>query len=625
MKKSKTTKEKAKPNSKIATAQLIKEITKAEGIISALGDGLSIMDRTFKILYENKVHKELIGDHVGEKCYKAYQKRKGVCVECPVALAFQDGKVHTVQKDKNTRFVEITASPLKDSEGNIIAGIELVRDVTERNRAEKMIKDSEKRYRLLFNNGSDAVIVHEIFPNVTEANKFRIVEANDIACQYLGYSREELLQMNVAQLDASGRRKDMQGILQRIFTEGRARWEGVHVHKDGHTIPVEITNQLFYVHDKPMVLASARDITERKQAETAAQESEQRLKNIIEHSNELHYVHDTSHVLSYASPQSLQVLGYTPEEMIIEWTRLATDNPINKTGIEITEKAIKTGKKQEKYLLELYRKDGSKVLLEIDESPLKNKVGNVIGIVGAARDVTEKERIATIEEKQKQRKERVLLNQAALLELTTTKINDIERFWEKVAVINAQTLGIERVGIWFFNWSRTEIICEVLYLLSRHTYEKGLKLQKTRHPEYFKTLKETHMLVADDVLSDSRMDEIAGDYLKPFGIVSKMDVPIRYYGEIIGVMSHEHTEPRQWTDEDKEFASSLASIVSFSIETKERRKAEKGLKKREEELEKRVQELEDFYDMAVGRELRMIELKDEIKELKEELEKLKKP
>jgi PAS domain-containing protein len=76
--------------------------------------------------------------------------------------------------------------------------------------------------------------------------------------------------------------------------------------------------------------------------------------------------------------------------MMIEWTRLATDNPINEKGVEITEKALKTGKKQGLYFLELYKKDRSKVLLEIYESPLKDEQGNVIGIVGAARDVTER-------------------------------------------------------------------------------------------------------------------------------------------------------------------------------------------------------------------------------------------
>ena len=122
-------------------------------------------------------------------------------------------------------------------------------------------------------------------------------------------------------------------------------------------------------------------------------ESEQMLRSIIEHSNEIFYIHDTHQKLSYISPQSKQILGYTPDEMMVEWTNLITENPINKTGIKITEKALKTGKTQKPYLLELYRKDGGRVWLEIDESPLIDKEGNVIGIVGAARDFTERRRV----------------------------------------------------------------------------------------------------------------------------------------------------------------------------------------------------------------------------------------
>jgi len=86
-----------------------------------------------------------------------------------------------------------------------------------------------------------------------------------------------------------------------------------------------------------------KDITMRKQAEGALQESEEKLRTIIEHSNELFYLHDTEHVLTYVSPTSEEILGYTPEEMMRKGTELFTDNPINQKGIEITEKAIKTG------------------------------------------------------------------------------------------------------------------------------------------------------------------------------------------------------------------------------------------------------------------------------------------
>jgi PAS domain S-box-containing protein len=137
-------------------------------------------------------------------------------------------------------------------------------------------------------------------------------------------------------------------------------------------------------------LSSGEDVTERKKIEETLRQSEERLKSIIEHSNDVFYVHDTKNRLTYASPQSQQVFGYTPDEMLTEWTRLTTDNPINKHGYECTMKALKTGVAQEQYLLEIRKKDGGAGLVEIDEAPMKDSKGKVVGMVGAARDITER-------------------------------------------------------------------------------------------------------------------------------------------------------------------------------------------------------------------------------------------
>jgi len=118
----------------------------------------------------------------------------------------------------------------------------------------------------------------------------------------------------------------------------------------------------------------------------------ERMRIIIEHSNEVFYLHDIHHVLSYVSPTSEKILGYTPEEMMITWTDITTDNPINQRGVEITEKAIKTGVRHPPYHLELRKKDGSLILVEVAESPIKDNTDTVVAIVGALRDVTETKR-----------------------------------------------------------------------------------------------------------------------------------------------------------------------------------------------------------------------------------------
>ena len=134
-----------------------------------------------------------------------------------------------------------------------------------------------------------------------------------------------------------------------------------------------------------------KESSQHKRVEDALGRSEEMLRNIIEHSNEVFYIHDTKHTLSYVSPTSRQVFGYTPEEMRLKWTELTTDNPMNHKGFKITEKAIRTGKRQGPYLLEAKKKDGRLILIEIDESPLLDADGRVIGITGAARDVTERQ------------------------------------------------------------------------------------------------------------------------------------------------------------------------------------------------------------------------------------------
>jgi len=120
-------------------------------------------------------------------------------------------------------------------------------------------------------------------------------------------------------------------------------------------------------------------------------EKEERFKMIIDHSNEVFYIHGTDHKISYISETSTEILGYSPEEMMRKWTDLSTENPINLLGIQHTEKAIKTGKRQAPYLVEIQKKDHSIITVEVNESPVLDEDGNVTGIVGALRDITEKQ------------------------------------------------------------------------------------------------------------------------------------------------------------------------------------------------------------------------------------------
>ncbi len=110
-------------------------------LLSAIGDGLTVHDRQFIIVYQNKMMKELFGDCTGQLCYEAYEHRSSVCQDCPVVACFADGDVHRAERaiaiNGKTHIFSNTAAPIRDKNGNIIAAVEVTRDISERKHAEE--------------------------------------------------------------------------------------------------------------------------------------------------------------------------------------------------------------------------------------------------------------------------------------------------------------------------------------------------------------------------------------------------------------------------------------------------------------------------------------------------------
>ncbi|MCC6158642.1 MAG: PAS domain-containing protein [Deltaproteobacteria bacterium] len=125
--------------------ELSEEKRRFEAFLRGIGDPVTIVDKEFRIIYVNDTVKKIFGDHTGDHCFKVYEHKTDVCGGCPVRRSMDTGNVeHSLRRvytrDDKLLYMEATGSPIRDDKGNIIAGIELARDVTQRIKLERSVE-----------------------------------------------------------------------------------------------------------------------------------------------------------------------------------------------------------------------------------------------------------------------------------------------------------------------------------------------------------------------------------------------------------------------------------------------------------------------------------------------------
>jgi len=142
----------------------------------------------------------------------------------------------------------------------------------------------------------------------------------------------------------------------------------------------------------------------------------------------------------------------------------------------------------------------------------------------------------------------------------------------------AEALQVERVGVWFLVDEHQ--LLSIYHLHTRHqagSFE-GTLLQAKSFPTYFAALESGATIDADDAASDPRTAEFREVYLEPLGIGALLDAPILLDGKVIGVICHEHVgPPRTWTQEEKDFAISVADAIAVKVAEAARADAETAL------------------------------------------------
>ena len=136
----------------------------------------------------------------------------------------------------------------------------VARDITERKHSEAALKQSEQRFRSVVEK-VECLIIHD--------EKGQVVDVNQSACDSLGYTRDEMLQLTVPQFELNYQEKAIQKLWDDMATGAKDRFtvDGIHLRKDGSTFPVEVRVGLIKNNSSTLMVAVARDVSERKQAE----------------------------------------------------------------------------------------------------------------------------------------------------------------------------------------------------------------------------------------------------------------------------------------------------------------------------------------------------------------------
>ncbi|MDD3407730.1 MAG: PAS domain S-box protein [Methanomicrobium sp.] len=165
------------------------------------------------------------------------------------------------------------------------------------------LKISRDRYHRLFESSADLMFLHRINEDKTPG---RLIEVNASACESLGYSQQELRQLTIMDIAGEKGRREAKEQLLQIFEKGDHKFESTQLRKDGTEFPVEVTSHLIRTNEHgDLILSAARDITQRKKAESLLQ----RTQFAFDHSpDEIYFLNKKGQII-YANAQAKQKFG----------------------------------------------------------------------------------------------------------------------------------------------------------------------------------------------------------------------------------------------------------------------------------------------------------------------------
>ena len=352
-------------------------------IFRAIPDLLTVIDRDFNIIMSNWRESDMVPEEARRgrpKCYQVYHHRDRPCEPCHVREVFVTGRPQKTEKinllDGRTR--AFIAFPVMNESGRVILAAENVRDITDRRLVEQALRESEDRFRTLIEDSPESLFLTDVQGTVLAASRVAARRVGKELPEVVGKSAFEYLPPEVA-----ARRR---ALFDQVIATGRP-------------IRIEDTrgDRHFDINFNPILDADGKvsrvsimaiDITDRKHAEQALKESEQRFRDITENAAEWVWEVDPQGKYTYSSPVVEQLLGYKPEEILGKYfyDSFLPDEREELKNAALAAFAVK--QPFQDFLNSNLHKDGRTVRLSTSGIPILDEQGNLLGYRGADIDIT---------------------------------------------------------------------------------------------------------------------------------------------------------------------------------------------------------------------------------------------
>jgi PAS domain S-box-containing protein len=313
-----------------------------------------------------------------------------------------EAEFRILRPDGEVRWIFTRKVLARDDLGNATYVGGVVNDVTERKQAEQALErlnaeledrvrqrtvelaESEERYRRLFHESTNAICVNAIGPTAP----MRFLEVNDVAVRLLGY----LLGMTPPDVEAPDSRQDARPLTERLQRGETVTFQRIVVAKDGRRIPLEVCCKPFLWQGELRAFSQARDITERKQAEEALRQSEERFRLTFDQSPIGVAMVSLDYRYMRVNEMFCRITGYTSEEL----TRLRfTDitHPDNLAEVVESARCLVAGEIDHYELDKRFlRKDGGVIWTRLAVRMMKTASGEPLYFLPTMQDITDHKR-----------------------------------------------------------------------------------------------------------------------------------------------------------------------------------------------------------------------------------------